>query len=119
MFDDLFEKIGAEKDYRKDLMKQIFDLSSQELKVKSKDGKEYVISLKKQIIDRERHGETLSESLAHELPVAFMLTPNENLDAEYIQKITKQTDKSFVMKDADGNEQQIFPGNLVEVTTKD
>ncbi len=93
VFDDLFTKIGADVTDRKDLMKQIFDLSKNEIKVKGKNGQIYTLSLQKKVIDRPWSGETMSETLAHEMPVSFLLTPDKNIDAEYIQELTKVTEK--------------------------
>lgn len=104
---------------RKDLMKQIFDLSKNELIVTGKDGKNYTLSLQKKIVDREWSAENISEQLAHELPVAFLISSNENLDDAYVQKLAKVADKEFTLRDADGKDLKVFPGHLIEVTTKD
>lgn len=74
-------------------MKQIFDLSKKEIQVKGKNGQTYTISLQKKIIDRPWSGETMSETLAHEMPIAFLLSPDQNVDASYLQELTKVTEK--------------------------
>lgn len=118
-FDALFTKISSHTNDRKDLMKQIFDLSKNEVRITDKDGKVYVLPLQKRVIDRSWSGETMSETLAHELPVAFLLSPNQHLNEDYLKELTKVTEKGFTMKNADGKEIELYPGHLVEITTKD
>jgi|GEM_PF-7072187 len=108
-FDELFTKIGADIADRKDLMRQIFNLSSNELTIKGKNGQKHVLQLKKHIIDRPWSAESLSETMTHALPIAFVLTPNADLDAAYAQRLAKVTDKAFTLNDAAGNPQKVFP----------
>jgi hypothetical protein len=111
--------MGTDVSDRKDLMKQIFDLSKNELQMKGKDGKIYTIPLQKKVIDRSWSGESMSETLAHELPIAFLLTPGKGIDEEYVQKLTKVAEKNFTLKDANGKEIDVYPGHLVEIATAD
>ncbi len=94
---------------RKELMKQLFDLSKSDLTIKDKDGHEHTISLQKKIIDRPWSGETISETLNHELPVVFLLKDGKDIDKEYLQNLTKVKDKSFIIPDVDGNGLEMFP----------
>ena len=114
--DDLFTSMQLDPAQRKRMLTELFDLSRDSVEVKAKDGTAYTVPLKKLIVDRERAAESVTDEMRHALPLVFIATAGQQLDAEYLQKLTKTTDKEFSLPAADGKQITLFPGHYVEVT---